>query len=516
MKRFVFFICVVSLALAAYAATSSPDMHKRFHKLQRAPFLRGDRQFFLLDSVIYFRNYGEKKFRPAPQFNSQEALDAFRRTCAVSPFQDSPFLEKDYLDPPPMNDDKAPYEMFNDGFESGMANWTLANDGYPDIDWDPVTCRKHNYTCSAYALGGGPDTPGDCSHEFLGAEISMRTSVIVADCPSVYVEYYRWADLEFRHSYLAMEATSGSAYFMVDFFTGNSLGWQVRRIYLEGFGTGGYDTLNFGYLYYGGADYPANHEGCYVDDVLVTRDVWADDLFCFHVFPYMPDTGNPGQAGTFRSNLYIHNPHTQAVNVNCCTRDCYANINYNYAFTVAAERASSLANVLRCIVNDTHSPPSTPLGWGSYVVVYSDMPLGIVAGYVDNQTDDPAVAGPMGPGMNNAFAPLAIKSGPWSTELVLTNLSYDDAHIYIYLRNPFTGALIGSADTTINALEFFRSTDIVAVCGGSSGDFGVLELYSSSTGTAGYPVRFWGMTRQYTTSHTGGIYPLFNMQVLAQ
>ena len=516
MKRYILFLCVISLALTAFAATSSPEMHKRFQKLQRAPFLRGDRQFFLLDGVVYFRNYGEKKFRLAPQFKSQAALDAFRRSCQTSPFQDAPFQEKDYLEPPPARSDKAPYRLFEDGFESGMSQWTLENDGTPDIDWDPVTCRKHNYSYSAYALGGGPDSPGDCTNEAWGTENTMRASVNLTGSPSVYVEYYRWVDLEFRHSYLAMEATSATAYFMMDFFTGNSLGWQCRRIYMDGFGTGGYTTLNFGYLCYCRADQSLDYEGCYVDDVLVTRDLWADDLFCFHVFPYMPDTGNPGQAGTFRSNLWIHNPHTQEVSVNCVTRNINTSSTYEYPFTIAAERAFSLPNVLRCIVYDTQSPPSTPLGWGSYVIVYSDMPLGIVGGYVDNQTDDPAVMGPMGPGMTNAFAPLAIKSGPWNTEVVLTNLSFDELDLYIYLRNPFTGAVIASGSVNVYDLEYFHTNDIVSYLGGSSGDYGVLEFYSSSTGAAGYAARFWGMTRQYTTSHTGGIYPLFNMQVLAQ
>ena len=454
--------------------------------------------------MVYFRNYGEKTFRPAPQFKSQAALDAFRRSCTVSPFEESSFQEKDYLETLPIGDDKAPWMLFYDGFESSLGAWSVGNEGDPDIDWDPVLCRKHNYTYSAYALGGGPDTPGDCSNEVSGTKNYMRhTGVNVTSSPSLYLEYYRWVDVVFRHNFMTLDATSGDIYWMADFFTGNSNGWQARKIYMEGFDGDTYTNLNFQFTYECHSD--STKEGVYIDDVLVTRDRVGLELYYLNMFPYMPDTGNPGQAGTFRSNLYIHNPHGATVNIRCFTR--HSGANYEYTFTVAARRASSLANILRCIVNESHTPPSTPLGWGSYLMVYSDLPIGVVGGYVDNQTDDPAVTGPMDTGMINAFAPLAIKSGPWNTELAVANPNYQECSLYMELVNPFTGGYIGDATVDIGMLDSFHTNDVVGYLGGSAGQFGVLHLYSLSNGSAGYAVPFYGMTRQYTTSHTGASTP---------
>jgi len=232
MRRIVMCMCIIYLAMSLFGASSSPELHERFQKLQRLPFLRGDRQFFLLNGIVYFRNYGEKKFRRAPQFKTQAALDNFHHSCSSSPFDASSFLEKEYVDPPPGLNDKAPYVLFEEGFESGMSAWTLGNDGIPDVDWDPVTCRKHTYSYSAYCVGGGPDSPGDCTHEAWGADNHMIAGVNVTNMPSIYLEYYRWADLEFRRSNIAVEAGFDIVYFPIDFFSGDSLGWQVRRIYM--------------------------------------------------------------------------------------------------------------------------------------------------------------------------------------------------------------------------------------------------------------------------------------------
>lgn len=126
-----------------------------------------------------------------------------------------------------------------------------------------------------------------------------------------------------------------------------------------------------------------------------------------------------------------------------------------------------------------------------------------IGGLIDNVSNDPSVTSSNLGGFMQGFTPVVLKTAEWHTHLVLRNLADRPARVALSAY-PASGGTIPCKQVTLNisAKGFFSSEDIVAYLGGARGDVFLLAV------TADHKV--CGYARQYTRSHTSGMYPCFS------
>ena len=136
------------------------------------------------------------------------------------------------------------------------------------------------------------------------------------------------------------------------------------------------------------------------------------------------------------------------------------------------------------------------------ITIDSDGPFLSIGGIIDNATDDPSVTGSELAQFSQGFTPLVLKTAEWNTHLVVKNMSASQATVTLSAYQISGGTTPYLQDTfSINGNGFFSTDDIISYLGGSLNDVWLLDIDSSQT--------VCGYARQYTTAHTGGIYPFY-------
>ena len=207
------------------------------------------------------------------------------------------------------------------------------------------------------------------------------------------------------------------------------------------------------------------------------------------VFPYMEDTA------AYRSNIGLVRTAAGAAN---------ATLHYYTGGSLQASRTTGIAenqylpiiNALRWIKNSTSADPLDESG---YVVIEADAPVYAIGGPTDNMSNDPSVQGASYSAFADTLAPIVLKSGPWSTRLVLTN--HSAAATGITLELIYDGVVAASYVTAIGAYDQVQYNDIIGELFPAYA-YGTLRIQSDD------PI--YAYVHQYTSQHTGGIYPVFN------
>ena len=123
----------------------------------------------------------------------------------------------------------------------------------------------------------------------------------------------------------------------------------------------------------------------------------------------------------------------------------------------------------------------------------------VVGGPIDNLSHDPSVYGGSEEPMLEGFTPLVLRSGPWTTRLVLANHGNQAAGVDLLLYE--TGEYVGTVSVTVPAMDILRLEDVV-------GMFVSRDLYGMLTIVSSEPV--YGFVEQTTgLAGASGVYPLF-------
>ena len=209
------------------------------------------------------------------------------------------------------------------------------------------------------------------------------------------------------------------------------------------------------------------------------------------VFPLVIDTD------AFRSNVGLCNISASPVDVTLYYYEKAKAATASRSVTVNANAYAGLNNVIRWVRNSG----SGPLDEKGYLFMDADA-QGVIAigGPVDNVSDDPSVSAVVSAESGSLVTPIVLRSGPWSTRLVLANHTLAGANITL----TFHGILQGQASQalSVSAEDITDITDVLAFLGVSGEDYGKLEI-TTDTDIA---VFVW----QYTANHTGGIYPVYS------
>ena len=132
-------------------------------------------------------------------------------------------------------------------------------------------------------------------------------------------------------------------------------------------------------------------------------------------------------------------------------------------------------------------------------------PLGIIGGPVDNVTSDPSILAVRKQAARELITPIVLSSDPWKTRLALQNTASETASVTLSFYK--VGNFIQPShtlNTTIPGNGNYISDDIVSALGAPAGSYGSLRV-SADQDLAGF-------CHQYTTAHTGGLYPVYCLQ----
>ena len=209
------------------------------------------------------------------------------------------------------------------------------------------------------------------------------------------------------------------------------------------------------------------------------------------VFPYMEDTT------TYRSNIGLTRTEAGGANV---TLKYYSGgiLQASRTTGVSQNQYIPIINAIRW-VRDSSSPD--PLNEYGYVVLEADGLIYAIGGPTDNISNDPSVQGASYTAFADTIAPIVLKSGPWSTRVVLTNRR--DTATNVTLELVFDGAVVDSYATTIGSFGQLLYDDVID-------DLFPAYVYGSLRIVAADPIYVY--VHQYTTQNTGGLYPVFNTE----
>jgi len=175
------------------------------------------------------------------------------------------------------------------------------------------------------------------------------------------------------------------------------------------------------------------------------------------------------------------------------------------SYTIIPGTYLPLNNVIREIEGLNPGEVSNKEG---FVVVYTTgygMPdFGVIGGAINNWSNDPSVDQGWFWLFDQAYTPVVLKSGPWSTRLILTNvLGSGDVNGTITLydaTNPVTTYTMGF---TVGNQNLIKIDDLVSALGAPAGTYGMLEIQCDGM--------LVGQVQQYNVDNTGGIYPILSL-----
>lgn len=224
-----------------------------------------------------------------------------------------------------------------------------------------------------------------------------------------------------------------------------------------------------------------------------------NDLATTLYVPYVEDTAE------YRSNLGISNPYVDGVGTS-------QTASFNIFFylpdgTLDASRSATICpngywgivDIIRWVKNT-----SSCTNLSGYLKITSDYPINVIAGPVDNTSNDPSVLDAPTSTFITGFSPLVLRTSDWNTRLVLVNPHSTTDDVILNLRNPGTGVVQATVQYSIGAYEQLVIDDVITALGQPSGVYGLLEILQATD-----ELDLVGMVHQYTNYNTGGIYPIY-------
>ena len=129
----------------------------------------------------------------------------------------------------------------------------------------------------------------------------------------------------------------------------------------------------------------------------------------------------------------------------------------------------------------------------------------VVGGLVDNTSNDPSMypreseAGP------HIFTPLVLRNLDWTSQVVLRNLSDQELTVELTNYSPGSGVVSAQRTIVIGAMGYFKSDDIMQYMA----DPLPYALFTAQVVQGSGDLT--GCARQVSSSHTGGIYPFWQV-----
>jgi len=124
-----------------------------------------------------------------------------------------------------------------------------------------------------------------------------------------------------------------------------------------------------------------------------------------------------------------------------------------------------------------------------------------IGGPADNTSSDPSVAAVTPSTGTTLTTPIVLQSGPWTTRIAVSNATDMSCSCTFNFYSSQSQGISHSVTETIPAHGAYAVDDIIADLGASYGAYGMLEVVADR--------ELAGFCRQYTSSHTGGLYPFY-------
>jgi len=196
------------------------------------------------------------------------------------------------------------------------------------------------------------------------------------------------------------------------------------------------------------------------------------------IIPEVVDSGDPGIAGTFRTNLGLNNPNASAADVEVSFLNGSGLVLGRVSQQVPPRGMLQTNDILRKILG-----VGSATGSQGYLRLVSSQPFHAWASKIDNGTDDPSLEIGVGEEIAASGAQLLIPSvsrtDRFRTLLVVVNRENAPNEITLTARDS-NGAVVGRADRSIPSNGTFRSMDILSELGAPLRSFGPLTVESKN------------------------------------
>jgi glucose/arabinose dehydrogenase len=189
------------------------------------------------------------------------------------------------------------------------------------------------------------------------------------------------------------------------------------------------------------------------------------------------DTGDPGTAGTRRTNIGLNNPGIVTANVQVSLRDSSGTLLAEKSYTIAPQGMTQVNNILRDLIG-----VSTVTGLSGYLTLQSDQPIHAWGSQIDNGTDDPSLEIAVGNEMITTgvklLVPSVVSSSLFKSSLLVVNRESQTNRITVTMRDP-AGIVIGTLNRTLPASGFWKTNDVIADMNPPQGTYGPLSIDSA-------------------------------------
>jgi len=208
-----------------------------------------------------------------------------------------------------------------------------------------------------------------------------------------------------------------------------------------------------------------------------------------YVFPYVVDDT------ARRSNIGLANTNANTISVTVSfVHDGY--VAGTKSYDVEGNGYLPIANVIRDITGTTGIQHVE-----GYLTLNSASPFRVVGGPIDNVSNDPSVFGGYNNSFYGGFTPLVLRSGPWTSRLVLANIGASNVTVDLVLYQ--SGEAVGTITRTVYDNDILVIDDII-------GEFTTEDLYGSLFIYASGPI--YGFVEQTTgPGGASGVYPVFEL-----
>jgi len=209
------------------------------------------------------------------------------------------------------------------------------------------------------------------------------------------------------------------------------------------------------------------------------------------VFPYVVD--NTAR----RSNIGLANTTGGTISVTVSfVRDGF--VAGSKSYDIESFGYLPIANVIRDVTGTTGIQYVD-----GYLTLSSACNFHVVGGPIDNTSNDPSVFGGYTAGFSDGFTPLVLRSGPWTSRLVLANPGGSNVTVDLVLYQ--SGEPVGTITRTVYDYDILVIDDII-------GEFTSEDLFGSLFIYASGPV--YGFVEQTTgPGGASGVYPVFRLGV---
>ena len=129
----------------------------------------------------------------------------------------------------------------------------------------------------------------------------------------------------------------------------------------------------------------------------------------------------------------------------------------------------------------------------------------VVGGLVDNTSNDPAMYPKESEAGTHIFTPLVLRNADWTSQVVLRNLSDNDLTVQLTNYSPGSGDVSAQRSITLAGKGYFITDDIMQFMGDALPYALLTAQVVQGTG------EITGAARQVSCSHTGGIYPFYQV-----